>query len=89
MLQSPITPAASQHITFQHKPKILVVGATGFLDSKIQLHLEQDAAIDLRAMSRRGAPAGSTAAVEWVRGDLIDPERSRAWMLLSARPTAI
>ena len=81
MLQSPITPTASQDSTLQHKPKILVVGATGFLGRKIQLHLEQDAAIDLRAMSRRESPAGSTAAVEWVRGDLMDPA-SRVRQLL-------
>ena len=73
MQQPPITPTASQNIPFQHKPKILVVGATGFLGSKIQRQLEQDATIDLRAMSRRGAPAGSTASVEWVQGDLMDP----------------
>ena len=26
-----------------------------------------------RAMSRRGAPPDATSAVEWVRGDLMDP----------------
>lgn len=57
----------------QPKPKILVVGATGFLGAKIQRQLEQDSTITLRAMSRRGAPAGSITAVEWVRGDLMDP----------------
>jgi len=37
--------------------KILLMGATGFLGSKIQRQLEQYPAFSLRAMSRRGAPA--------------------------------
>jgi len=53
--------------------KVLLVGATGFLGAKIQRQLERDESIALRAMSRRGAPAGGNAAVEWVRGDLMDP----------------
>jgi len=57
----------------QGKPQILVVGATGFLGAKIQRQLEQDSTVTLRSMSRRGAPANSTVAVEWVRGDLMDP----------------
>jgi uncharacterized protein YbjT (DUF2867 family) len=73
MTQSPITPTASQNTPYQRKPKILVVGATGFLGSKIQRQLEQNSTITLRAMSRRGAPADATAAVEWVHGDLMDP----------------
>jgi len=63
----------SQNTTYHAKRKILVVGATGYLGAKIQGHLEQNATITLRAMSRRGAPADTTAAVEWVRGDLMDP----------------
>jgi len=73
MTQPPITPTASQNTSYQRKPKILVVGATGFLGSKIQRQLEQNPTITLRAMSRRGAPADATAAVEWVHGDLMDP----------------
>jgi len=53
--------------------RILVVGATGFLGSKILRQLERDGTVALRAMSRRGAPAGGTGNVEWVRGDLMDP----------------
>ena len=66
-------PTASQNIPTQRKQKILLVGATGFLGAKILGQLAQDAALTLRAMSRRGAPADSTATVEWVRGDLMDP----------------
>ena len=73
MTPSPISPTASQNMPYQRKRKVLVVGATGFLGAKIQYQLEQDETITLRAMSRRGAPADATAAVEWVRGDLMDP----------------
>jgi len=73
MQQHSNTPTAKQNKASQPKPKILVVGATGFLGSKIQRNLEQDATVELRAMSRRGTPAGSDASVEWVRGDLMDP----------------
>lgn len=66
-------PTAWQNIPTQRKQKILLVGATGFLGAKILGQLAQDAALTLRAMSRRGAPADSTATVEWVRGDLMDP----------------
>lgn len=52
--------------------KVLVVGATGFLGSKILRHLERDGTVDLRAMSRRGAPVDASAAVEWMRGDMMD-----------------
>lgn len=59
----------------QSSRKILVVGATGFLGSKILGQLAKDASVSVRAMSRREAPAGTAAAgsVEWVRGDLMDP----------------
>jgi len=63
----------AQNMTYYPKRKILVVGATGFLGAKIQRQLEQGAAVKLRAMSRRGAPADASTAVEWVRGDLMDP----------------
>jgi len=53
--------------------RILVVGATGFLGSKILRQLATVPAGPLRAMSRRGAPADATGSVEWVRGDLMDP----------------
>ena len=57
----------------QSPRRVLVVGASGFLGAKIQRQLEQMPAVTLRAMSRRGAPENATAAVEWVRGDLMDP----------------
>jgi uncharacterized protein YbjT (DUF2867 family) len=66
-------PTASQNRSHQHKRNILLVGATGFLGTKIQRQVESDPTVTLRAMSRRGAPADATAAVEWVRGDLMDP----------------
>ena len=61
-----------QSPTPQPQPKILVVGATGYLGAKILRHLAP-AGVDVRALSRRGAPAGATGAVEWVRGDMLDP----------------
>ena len=66
-------PATSQKVPRQRMCKILVVGATGFLGSKIQRQLELDPTVTLRAMSRRGAPANASTTVEWVRGDLMDP----------------
>jgi len=60
-------------MTFEDRRKILVVGATGFLGSKILRQLACNDAISLRAMSRRGGPAGAPGKVEWVRGDLMDP----------------
>lgn len=53
--------------------KVLLVGATGFLGSKILNHLEQDETVSVRAVSRRGAPGGAGGRVEWVRGDMLDP----------------
>lgn len=73
MLQPPISPTASQKPTIEHKRKVLLVGATGFLGSKIQRQLEQEAKVDLCAMSRRGAPAHAKPGTQWVRGDLMDP----------------
>ena len=58
----------------QGQRKILVVGATGFLGSKILHQLERDDTVSLRAMSRRVDPAVATGKVEWVRGDLMDPD---------------
>ena len=60
-------------IEVQNKRKILIVGATGFLGSKVLRELEQDSSVTLRAMSRRGAPVNDTSPVEWVRGDMMDP----------------
>ena len=65
-------PGASQNIINQRR-KILVVGATGFLGAKILRQLERDETFALRAMSRRGTPTDAIAAVEWVRGDLMNP----------------
>lgn len=66
-------PETLQATPRQSPPKVLVVGASGFLGAKIQRQLEQISTVTLRAMSRRGAPENATAAVEWVRGDLMDP----------------
>jgi uncharacterized protein YbjT (DUF2867 family) len=73
MTQIPTTnpPPAAQKIASQHNRKILVVGATGFLGSKILRELGRDDTVALRAMSRR--PLGdASGAVEWVRGDMLD-----------------
>ena len=73
MTQNTPSPIHSQNMTNQRTRKILVVGATGFLGAKILGQLAQDATVALRAMSRRGAPADASAAVEWVQGDLMEP----------------
>jgi uncharacterized protein YbjT (DUF2867 family) len=75
-MNQPVTstlPVEASVMHYSATRKVLVVGATGFLGAKIQRQLEQDATVTLRAMSRRGAPADTTGAVEWVRGDLMDP----------------
>jgi uncharacterized protein YbjT (DUF2867 family) len=54
-------------------PKILVVGATGFLGGKILRQLAKHPSITLRAISRRTASVDAAAAVQWVRGDMLDP----------------
>jgi hypothetical protein len=53
--------------------KVLLVGATGFLGSKILRHLQQEPTFSVRAMSRREAPISPGRAVEWVRADMMDP----------------
>lgn len=73
MTQITETPTALQGSARQHNRTILVVGATGFLGAKILARLAQDETIALRAMSRRGAPAHTKAAAQWVRADLLDP----------------
>ncbi|SEI19709.1 Uncharacterized conserved protein YbjT, contains NAD(P)-binding and DUF2867 domains [Rhizobium tibeticum] len=55
------------------KLKVLVVGATGFLGAKILRNLAHDENATVLAMSRKGAPSGDVAGVEWVRGDMMDP----------------
>lgn len=55
------------------KKKVLLVGATGFLGAKILRNLALDASVAVVAMSRKGAPSGESAGVEWVRGDMLDP----------------
>lgn len=62
----------SANTSNQRQRKILVVGATGFLGTKVRRQLELDPTVTLRAVSRRGAPADAPATVEWVRGDLMD-----------------
>lgn len=73
MTPSTTTASTSQPTPTQKTRTVLVVGATGFLGAKIRQQLEQDGTVTVRAMSRRGAPAGATPSVEWVRGDLMDP----------------
>ena len=63
----------TQSTNHQGSHKILVVGGSGFLGAKILGQLTQDATLTLRAMSRRGAPADANSAVQWVRGDLMEP----------------
>jgi len=53
--------------------KVLVVGATGFLGSKIVQNLAREKNIVVRAMSRRGASAATNTELEWVKGDMMDP----------------
>ena len=65
-------PKSTEATASQLRPKVLVIGASGFLGSKILQQLEKNPTVTLRAMSRRGAPFNATAAVEWVRGDLMD-----------------
>jgi uncharacterized protein YbjT (DUF2867 family) len=55
------------------KKKVLLVGATGFLGAKILRNLALDASVSVVAMSRKGAPSGESADLEWVRGDMMDP----------------
>ena len=55
------------------KKKVLLVGATGFLGVKILRNLALDASVSVVAMSRKSAPSGESADVEWVRGDMMDP----------------
>lgn len=68
MTTGPVTNAP--HV--QKRRTTLVVGATGFLGAKILNHLERDGTCALRAMSRRGRPAGESSSTEWVRGDMMD-----------------
>jgi uncharacterized protein YbjT (DUF2867 family) len=70
---TPPSVTTPQNLPQQHKRKILVVGATGFLGAKINSQLAQDKTISVRAMSRKAPPANSSSNVEWVRGDLMDP----------------
>ncbi|PSV69483.1 SDR family NAD(P)-dependent oxidoreductase [Photobacterium angustum] len=55
------------------KKKVLVVGATGFLGRKILRSLMQHSNVDIKAMSRRGAPQGEFSELEWVQADMMDP----------------
>lgn len=68
----PTQPTVAAKIAHNRSRKILVVGATGFLGSKILRHLEQDETVSVRAMSRRGTPVGARGTAEWVRGDMMD-----------------
>ena len=71
--QIPTQPTVAAKMAPNRSRKILVVGATGFLGSKILRHLEQDETVSVRAMSRRGTPVGARGTAEWVRGDMMDP----------------
>lgn len=53
--------------------KVLVVGATGFLGAKVRQNLALEKSAAVVAMSRKGAPTGGDADIEWVRGDMMDP----------------
>lgn len=53
--------------------RVLVVGATGFLGSKIVQNLALDNTVVVRAMSRRDPVAAANTDVEWVKGDMMDP----------------
>lgn len=55
------------------KLKVLVVGATGFLGAKILHNLGLDERAAIVALSRKGAPSGGNAGIEWIRGDMMDP----------------
>jgi uncharacterized protein YbjT (DUF2867 family) len=55
------------------KKRVLLVGATGFLGAKILSNLALDVSLAVVAMSRKDAPSGESADVEWVRGDMMDP----------------
>ncbi len=59
--------------TTQSRMRVLVVGATGFLGSKIVQNLVLDKTVVVRAMSRRGNVAAANTEVEWVKGDMMDP----------------
>jgi len=63
----------NSHSTTQIRKKVLVVGATGFLGSKIVRSLALEKNLVVRAMSRRDAHADATAELEWVKGDMMDP----------------
>ena len=52
---------------------VLIVGASGFLGQKIVRALEGRPGMSIRAMSRKGAPAGAASGVTWVQGDMMDP----------------
>lgn len=55
--------------------KVLVVGATGFLGKQIVQQLLKESNVVVKAMSRKGAPAGQAAGPEeWVKGDLMQPD---------------
>lgn len=57
----------------QSRRRVLVVGATGFLGSKIVQNLALDNTVVVRAMSRRDPVAAANTDVEWVKGDMMDP----------------
>lgn len=57
----------------QHRMRVLVVGATGFLGQKIVQNLVLDKTVIVRAMSRKGNVAAANTGVEWVKADMMDP----------------
>jgi uncharacterized protein YbjT (DUF2867 family) len=76
--ESPFQPTVAPEMAPGRRRKILVVGATGFLGGKILRFLERDDAVSLRAMSRREVQDDARRAVEWVRGDMMDPASLRS-----------
>lgn len=55
-------------------PRVLVVGATGYLGAKVLGALKNTDGLALRAMSRRFRNATEDSSVEWVVGDMMSPK---------------
>lgn len=53
---------------------VLVVGATGFLGSKIFENLSQEKNLTVRGMSRKDSSRSAGSNVQWVKADMLSPE---------------